>query len=201
MIRLLIAEDQTLLRGALRDLLERDSELDVVAECSNGAEVLQLAQQTLPDVAVLDIDMPGSDGLTVAGELRELLPETKVLILTVFGRPGYLRRAMANGALGFLLKDTPPTALVDAIKRTAQGERVVDSTLAVAALQRGESPLSQRETELLRLVEQTESTSELAKALHLSEGTVRNTLSMAMQKLSAHSRTQAARIAEDNGWL
>jgi len=200
-IRLLIAEDQTLLRGALRDLLERDSELDVVAECSNGAEVLQLAQQTLPDVAVLDIDMPGSDGLTVAGELRELLPETKVLILTVFGRPGYLRRAMANGALGFLLKDTPPTALVDAIKRTAQGERVVDSTLAIAALQRGESPLSQRETELLRLVEQTESTSELAKALHLSEGTVRNTLSMAMQKLSAHSRTQAARIAEDNGWL
>ena len=201
MIRLLIAEDQTLLRGALRDLLERDSELDVVAECSSGGEVLQLAQQTLPDVAVLDIDMPGSDGLTVAGQLREHLPETKVLILTVFGRPGYLRRAMANGALGFLLKDTPPTALVDAIKRTAQGERVVDSTLAIAALQRGESPLSERETELLRLVEQTESTSELAKALHLSEGTVRNTLSMAMQKLSAHSRTQAARIAEDNGWL
>lgn len=201
MIRLLLAEDQTLLRGALRDLLMRDDELDVVAECSRGDEVLPMARQHHPDVAVLDIDLPGLDGLTAAGQLKNALPDVRVLILTVFGRPGYLRRAMENGAMGFLLKDTPPAELVEAIKRTARGERVVDSTLAVAALQRGESPLSERETELLKLVDTIESTSQLASTLHLSEGTVRNTLSSAMQKLNAHSRTQAARIAEENGWL
>jgi len=201
MIRLLIAEDQTLLRGALRDLLMRDEDLDVVAECSRGDEVLTMARQHRPDVAVLDIDLPGLDGLSAAGQLKASLPDVRVLILTVFGRPGYLRRAMENGAMGFLLKDTPPAELVEAIKRTAKGERVVDSTLAVAALQRGESPLSERETQLLKLVDTIESTSQLASTLHLSEGTVRNALSSAMQKLNAHSRTQAARIAEENGWL
>jgi two-component system response regulator DesR len=201
MIKVLLAEDQALLRGTLAEVLARDPDIEIVGECSRGDEVLSTARTSEPDVAVLDIDMPGLDGLAAAQLLSEQLPDVRVLILTVFARPGYLRRAMANGALGFLLKDTPPNELVEAIKRTAQGERVVDANLAVIAVSRGDSPLSARETEVLALTCTIDSTSELATQLHLSEGTVRNMLSSAMTKLGAQSRTQAARIAEENGWL
>jgi two-component system response regulator DesR len=201
MIRLVVADDQTLLRLAICELLERDPELTVVASCGRGDEVEALVAEHQPDVAVLDIDMPGKTGLEAAEDLAQRGFATRVLMLTVFGRPGYLRRAMQNGAMSFLLKDSPPAVLVDAIKRTAAGERVVDPELAMVALSTGENPLTPREREVLRLSTSGASTQALAGTLHLSEGTVRNTLSAAMQKLSAESRTEAARIAEDNGWL
>ncbi|MEO8105936.1 MAG: response regulator transcription factor [Actinomycetes bacterium] len=200
-IRVLLADDQALLRGSLTEVLSRDPELEVVAACSSGNEAIALATSTQPDVALLDIDMPGLDGLQTAEQLSQTHPEIRVLILTVLARPGYLRRALAGGAVGFILKDTPPSDLVDAIKRTHRGERVVDSTLAVQALSHGASPLSERETEVLSLTRSTPSTKALARELHLSDGTVRNTLSSAMRKLDAASRQQAARIAEDQGWL
>jgi two-component system response regulator DesR len=201
MIRVLLAEDQTLLRATLAEVLSRDPDLEVVGLCGRGDEVLALAESTSPDVAVLDIDMPGRDGLDVAKELAESLPLVRVLILTVFARPGYLARAMDHGALGFLLKDTPPAELVDAIQRTARGERVIDTSLALSAVSRGASPLTERESEVLALTRSVESTADLASRLHLSEGTIRNTLSSAMGKLHASSRSQAARIAEEAGWL
>lgn len=200
-VRVLLADDQVLLRDTLVEVLSRDPGLEVVAACGSGKEVLALVQSTRPDVAVLDIEMPGLNGLQVAQRLSHDHPETRVLILTVLARPGYLQRALASDVSGFLLKDTPPGALVDAIKRTARGERVVDSSLAVEALANGTSPLTERETELLSLTRTLESTRELARTLHLSEGTVRNGLSSAMRKLEASSRVQAARIAEENGWL
>lgn len=201
MIRVLVAEDQTLLRGALCEILSRNGEIDVVAECARGDEVLALVDKQHPDVAVMDIDMPGMDGLAAAELLAKHHPDVRILMLTVFARPGYLRRAMDNGALGFILKDAPPSELVDAIKRTAAGERVVDGNLAIAALRRGESPLTARESEILSLSRTIPSTADLAQHLHLAEGSIRNHLSIAMQKLDAHSRADAARIAEENGWL
>jgi two-component system response regulator DesR len=200
-IRILLAEDQTLLRGVLAEVLAREPEFEVVAETGRGDEVLEVARTTTPDVAILDIDMPGIDGLEAARLLHDDLPDVKVLVLTVFARPGYLRRALANGALGFLMKDTSPTDLVDAIKRTAAGERVVDPSLAVSLVSGGDSPLTDRETELLALTLTIDSTAELATRLHLTEGTIRNVLSSAMNKLHAQTRGQAARIAEENGWL
>ncbi len=201
MIRVLLAEDQTLLRAVLTEVLARDAELEIVAECSRGDQVLTLAMSTSPDVAVVDIDMPGLDGLEVAELLTREMPQVKILILTVFARPGYLQRAMANGALGFLLKDTPPEELIEAIKRTSRGEHVVDANLAVSTLTSGDCPLTSRECEVLALSWSVDSTKDLAAQLHLSQGTVRNTLSSAMRKLNAQSRGQAARIAEENGWL
>ncbi len=201
MIRLLVAEDQALLRGALCEILDRDSDIEVVAQCSTGDEVLHQAQRTHPDVAVMDIEMPGMDGLEAARQLASELPEIRVLILTVFGRPGYLRRAMDSGVLGFILKDAPPRELISAIKQTAAGERVIDPTLAVMALERGQSPLTDREREVLALSRTAASSKELARQLHLTEGSVRNVLSIAIQKLHAHGRAEAALIAEENGWL
>lgn len=201
MIRVLVAEDQALLRGALCEILGRDSELEVVAACATGTEVLPTARHTHPNVAVLDIEMPGIDGLEAARQLSVECPEVRVLMLTVFGRPGYLRRAISNGALGFILKDAPPATLIDAIKRTAAGERIVDPDLAVAALEQGDSPLTPRETEVLALSRTISSSAALASHLHLSEGTVRNLLSSVNQKLNAESRAQAAQIAESHGWL
>ena len=201
MIRILLAEDQALLRGVLAEVLAREPEFEIVAEIGRGDEVLTAARTNTPDVAILDIDMPGIDGLEATRQLHEELPDVKVLVLTVFARPGYLRRALANGALGFLLKDTSPADLVDAIKRTAVGERVVDPSLALSAVSGGDSPLTERETELLALTRSIESTAELANRLHLTEGTIRNVLSTAMNKLHAQTRAQAARIAEENGWL
>ena len=201
MIRVLLAEDQAMVRGALAALLALEGDIDVIAEVARGDEVLPAALRARPDVALLDIEMPGGDGLAAAGPLREHLPSCRVLILTTFGRPGYLRRAMESGAAGFLLKDAPAAELAVAIRRAVAGERVVDPGLALAALSEGNNPLSTREREVLGASVNGASIADLAARLSLSEGTVRNHLSSAIQKLGAHNRTEAARIAEQKGWL
>lgn len=201
MITLLVAEDQALLRGALCEILSRDPELEVVAQCASGVEVVPAARLRAPNVAVLDIEMPEMDGLEAARLLALEFPDVRILMLTVFGRPGYLRRAVDNGALGFVLKDAPPAKLIDAIKRTAAGERVIDPALAISALERGDCPLTPRETEILALSRTVGSSAELASRLHLSEGTIRNMLSASIRKLDASSRSEAAQIAESHGWL
>jgi two-component system, NarL family, response regulator DesR len=201
MIRVLIAEDQGMVRGALKALLAMEGDIEIVAETDRADEVLTLALQTSPDVALLDIEMPGGDGITAAGQLRNELPSCRTLILTTFGRPGFLRRAMESGASGFMLKDAPAHELAVAIRRTMAGERVVDPGLAAAALSSGISPLSDREREVLVAGQNGASIAEIAKTLFLSEGTVRNYLSSAIQKLEVSNRTEAARVAEDQGWL
>jgi two-component system response regulator DesR len=200
-IRLLIAEDQAMVRGALRALLAMEGDIEIVAETDRADEVLDLALRTKPDVALLDIEMPGGDGITAAGQLRKDLPTCRTLILTTFGRPGFLRRAMESGASGFMLKDAPAHELALAIRRTMAGERVVDPGLAAAALSTGISPLSDREREVLVAGRNGAGIAEIAKAVFLSQGTVRNYLSSAIQKLEVSNRTEAARVAEDQGWL
>jgi two-component system response regulator DesR len=200
-IRVLIAEDQAMVRGALASLLELEGDLTVVSEVARGDEVVPAARDAAPDVALLDIEMPGGDGLTAAGDLTDALPDVRVVILTTFGRPGYLRRAMESGARGFVLKDAPATELATAIRRVMAGERVLDPALAAAALAEGESPLTPRETEILGAARGGAPVADLAGRLHLSAGTVRNYLSSAMQKLGAHSRAEAVQVAEDKGWL
>jgi two-component system, NarL family, response regulator DesR len=200
-IRVLLAEDQAMVRGALASLLGLEPDLEVVAQVARGDEVLDAARAARPDVALLDIEMPGGDGLTAAAELAGALPDIRVLILTTFGRPGFLRRAMESGARGFLLKDAPAHELAAAIRRVMGGERVLDPQLAAAALADGESPLTPREAEVLGAARSGAPIAELAGVLHLSAGTVRNYLSSAMQKLGAHSRAEAVRVAEDKGWL
>ncbi|MDQ6885461.1 MAG: response regulator transcription factor [Candidatus Dormibacteraeota bacterium] len=201
MIRVLIAEDQGMIRGALKALLAMEGDIEIVAETDRGDDVLALALQTKPDVALLDIEMPGGDGISAAAQLRNELPSCRPLILTTFGRPGFLRRAMESGASGFMLKDAPAHELALAIRRTMAGERVIDPGLAAAALSSGISPLSEREREVLVAGRNGAGISEIAKALFLSEGTVRNYLSSAIQKLEVSNRTEAARVAEDQGWL
>ena len=201
MIRVLIAEDQALLREALRDVLSRADDIEVVASCDRGDAVLQAALDSRPDVALLDIELPGIDGLEAAAQLHNAMASCRILVLTVFGRPGYLRRALDSGALGFVLKDTPPAELITAIRRTAAGERVIDGDLAIAALDRGRSPLTNRERDVLAMSREVAGTGEIAQRLHLSEGTVRNYLSAAIQKLNAATRAEAARLAEEHGWL
>jgi two-component system response regulator DesR len=200
-IRVLIAEDQGMVRGALKALLAMEGDIEIVAETDRADQVLPLASQTNPDVALLDIEMPGGDGITAAGQLRTEVPSCKTLILTTFGRPGFLRRAMENGASGFMLKDAPAHELAVAIRRTMAGERVIDPGLAAAALSAGVSPLSEREREVLVAGQGGASIAEIAQALFLSEGTVRNYLSSAIQKLDVSNRTEAARVAEQQGWL
>ena len=163
--------------------------------------MLAAARAARPDVALLDIEMPGATGLEAAGALRAELPAMRVLILTTFGRPGYLRRAMEGGAAGFLLKDAPAAELARAIRRVVAGERIVDPGLAAAALAEGESPLTAREREVLAAAREHGTVAELAAALHLSPGTTRNHLSAIMRKLGAHSRIEAIRVAEEKGWL
>ena len=201
MIRVLIAEDQGMVRGALKALLAMEGDIEIVAETDRAEEVLPLASRTKPDVALLDIEMPGGDGITAAGQLRSELPSCRTLILTTFGRPGFLRRAMESGASGFMLKDAPAHELALAIRRTMAGERVIDPGLAAAALSSGISPLSEREREVLVAGQDGATIAEIAQALLLSEGTVRNYLSSAIQKLEVNNRTEAARVAEDQGWL
>lgn len=201
MIRVLLAEDQEMVRGALSALLNMEADIEVVAQLGRGDEVAAAALQNHPDVALLDIEMPGRDGLSVAADLEGLLPECRVLMLTTFGRPGYLRKAMANGASGFMLKDTPVTELARAIRRTAAGERVVDPQLAAQALSEGDSPLSPRELEVLAESEDGSTVAAVARRLFLSEGTVRNHLSAAIQKLNARNRMEALRTARAKGWL
>jgi two-component system response regulator DesR len=200
-IRVLLAEDQALVRGALAALLELEDDIEVVGQVARGDDVLGAALAARPDVALLDIEMPGLDGLAAAAQLRGALPGTRVLMVTTFGRPGYLRRAMAAGASGFLLKDAPAADLAAAIRRVARGERVVDPTLALAALSEGDSPLSEREREVLAASTELGTIAEIASALSLSEGTVRNHLSAAIQKVGARNRAEAARLAEEKGWL
>ena len=201
MIRVLLAEDQAMVRGALAARLRLERDIDVVAEVARGDAVVPTALEQRPDVALLDVEMPGRDGLAAAEQLRNALPGCRVLILTTFGRPGYLRRAMAAGASGFLLKDAPASELADAIRRAAAGGRVVDPALAVTALSVGSSPLSERETEVLAASTEHATIADIALRLQLSEGTVRNHLSAAIQKTGARNRAEAARIAEDRGWL
>jgi two-component system, NarL family, response regulator DesR len=200
-VRVLLAEDQAMVRGALSALLSLEGDIEIVAEASRGDEVLSAALDTLPDVALLDIEMPGGDGLEAAAVLHEQLPSCRVVILTTFGRAGYLRRAMGSGAVGFLLKDAPASELASAVRRVMNGERVVDAGLAVAALSEGESLLTEREREVLLASANGATIEDVAATLHLSEGTVRNYLSTAIKKLGARNRVEAARLAERKGWL
>ena len=201
MIRVLLAEDQAMVRGALAALLTLEGDIEIIAEVGRGDEVLTVALATKPDVALLDIEMPGCDGITAAAALHAQLPSCRILILTTFGRPGYLRKAMESGVVGFLLKDAPSTQLATAIRRAVAGERVVDPTLALAALSEGNNPLTERERDVLAAATGGASIAEIAELLFLSEGTVRNYLSVAIQKLGARNRVEAAHIAEQKGWL
>ncbi|RVW07541.1 DNA-binding response regulator [Prescottella agglutinans] len=200
-IRLLLADDQALVRGALAALLELEPDLDVVAEVGRGDEVAAAAALHRPDVALLDVEMPGLDGISATVALREAAPDTRVLIVTTFGRPGYLRRALQAGASGFVVKDTPARQLADAVRRVHAGLRVVDPTLAADSLVSGESPLTERETEVLLAARDGASVASIAATLFLSAGTVRNHLSSAIGKTGAENRTEAVRIADANGWL
>jgi two-component system response regulator DesR len=200
-VRVLLAEDQAMVRGALSALLSLEDDIEIVAEASRGDEVLPAALDTLPDVALLDIEMPGGDGLEAAAVLHERLPSCLVIILTTFGRSGYLKRAMESGAVGFLLKDAPASELAEAIRSAMKGERVVDTALAAAALSEGDNPLTEREREVLAASEGGATIEDIAARLYLSEGTVRNYLSTAIKKLGARNRVEAARLAERKGWL
>jgi len=190
-----------MVRGALKALLAMEADIEIVGEVNRADRVVETANQCKPDVALLDIEMPGGDGITAASQLRKELPSCKTLILTTFGRPGFLRRAMEAGASGFMLKDAPAHELALAIRKTMKGERVIDPGLAAAALSSGSSPLSDREREVLKAGEGGASIAEIARSLFLSEGTVRNYLSSAIQKLDVSNRTEAARVAEEQGWL
>jgi len=201
MIRLLIADDQDLIRSAFAALLGLEPDFEVVATVARGDEVIDAARKHRPDVALLDIEMDGIDGLTAAGVLAEQVPGCRALILTTFGRPGYLKRAMEAGARGFVVKDAPPEQLADAIRRVAAGELVVDPALAAETLAHGDSPLTARERDVLKTARPGRTVAEIASILFLSEGTVRNYLSSAIGKLGARNRTEAIQTAEARGWL
>ncbi|PVU83803.1 DNA-binding response regulator [Cellulomonas sp. WB94] len=200
-IRLLLADDQALVRGALAALLDLEPDLKVVVEVARGDEVVAAALQHRPDVALLDVEMPGIDGIAAAELLVAALPSCRVLVVTTFGRPGYLRRALVAGASGFVVKDTPAAQLADAVRRVAAGLRVVDPALAVESLMTGETPLTAREHEVLRAARSGGTVADIARGLFLSEGTVRNYLSSAIGKTGARTRAEAVRIAEESGWL
>jgi two-component system, NarL family, response regulator DesR len=201
MVRILIAEDMRILRETLAALLGLEDDLEIVAELASGDQIVPAALQHRPDVAMIDIDLPGTDGLTAAAELHRLLPECRTLILTGLGRPGTLRRALAAHVSGFVVKDAPSQELVDAVRRVAAGERVIDAKLALAALETAGNPLSAREAEVLKRHATGASAAEIAAEMHLSYGTVRNYLASAVTKLGARNRVDAARIAEEAGWL
>jgi two-component system response regulator DesR len=201
LIRVLLGEDQALVRGALAALLKLEGDMQVVAEVARGDEVVAAALSSEPDVALLDIELPGCDGITAADELRRALPSCRIMMVTTFGRAGYLKRAMAAGAVGFLLKDAPAGELATAIRRVMVGERVVDPSLALSALSEGSSPLTPREKQVLTAAIDGSTVADLAERLCLSEGTIRNHLSVAIHKLGARNRIEAARLAEQKGWL
>lgn len=200
-IRLLLADDQHLVRGALAALLSLEPDLEVVGEVARGDHVLPEVQRLAPDVLLLDVEMPGLDGLAAAGAVRAAVPATRVLVLTTFGRPGYLRRAMEAGALGFLVKDAPVEQLADAVRRVHRGERVVDPALAAETLAGGPSPLTGRERDVLVASRDGATVADIAGRLFLSEGTVRNYLSSAIAKTSARNRAEALHTGEERGWL
>ncbi|MGD0194315.1 MAG: response regulator transcription factor [Candidatus Dormibacteria bacterium] len=201
MIRVLIAEDQGMVRGALATLLGLEPDIEVVAQCSRGDEVVEAARVAQPDVALLDIEMPGIDGLKAAALLHTEQPECTILILTTFGRPGYLRRAMEAGATGFVVKDGPADQLAVSIRRAVAGERVIDTALAAAALSDGSNPLTPRERDVLHAASGGATIATIATSMFLSQGTVRNYLSSAIQKTGARNRLEAVRTAEQHGWL
>jgi two-component system, NarL family, response regulator DesR len=201
MIRVLLAEDQALVRGALAALLHLEDDIAIIAEVARGDEIVPTALATQPDLALIDIEMPGTNGLDAAQALHERLPSCRVVIVTTFGRSGYLQRAMASGAVGFLLKDAPAAALAIALRRVMAGERVVDPELALAALSDGANPLTSRERDVLAAARSGVSIAMIAAQLALSEGTVRNHLSTIIQKLGVHNRVEATRLAEQKGWL
>jgi two-component system, NarL family, response regulator DesR len=201
MIRLLLADDQTLIRTALATLLELEEDFEVVAQVGRGDEVVAAALASRPDVALLDIEMPGVDGLAAAAALSHELPSCRVLMLTAFARTGYLRRAMESGALGFVVKDAPAEQLADAVRRVARGERVVDPALAAATLAGGASPLTGRERDVLVAARDGATVADVAAKLFLSEGTVRNYLSAAIAKTGVRNRVEAIRVADERGWL
>ncbi|MGW5276748.1 response regulator transcription factor [Streptomyces sp. NPDC004044] len=201
MIRILLAEDMHMVRGALVALLNLEDDLKVIAELERGDQILSAAREHRPDVAIIDIDLPGLDGLSAAELLHERLPECRALILTSLGRPGTLRRAMSAHVAGFLLKDAPPSDLAQAVRRVVAGQRVIDPQLALAAWGGRESPLTTRETEVLQLAAKGTEPQEIAEHLRLSVGTVRNYLTTAVTKLNARNRVDAIRIARESGWL
>jgi two-component system response regulator DesR len=200
-IRVLLAEDQTMLRGALAALLNLESDITVIAQATNGREALKLSQQHNPDVVITDIEMPERSGLELADDLKGTASSPRVIILTTFARPGYLRRALDAGARGYLLKDRPASELAEAVRRVHAGMRAIDPALAAEAWGAEQDPLSDRERQVLRRAGDGRSSGEIAAELHLSEGTVRNYLSDAISKLGAANRVDAARIARDRGWL
>ena len=200
-IRILLAEDQGMVRDALATLLDMEPDMEVIHQLPSGDDVIQAATALRPDVALLDIEMPGTDGLTAAAELHRVMPECRILILTTFGRPGYLRRAMISGVSGFMIKDGPVEALAQAIRDMLAGKQVIDPALAAAALREESDPLSPREHDVLSAAADGSSVPEIATRLFLSEGTVRNYLSSAIHKLGAKNRIDAIRIAEQSGWL
>jgi two-component system, NarL family, response regulator DesR len=202
-IRVLLAEDQVMIREALAALLSFEDDIEVVAQVGRGDEVTGAATDTKPDVALLDIEMPGADGLTAAAALRRACPDIKIIILTTFGRPGYLRRAMESGASGFIVKDSPADKLVRTIRDVLAGQRVIDPDLAAAALAEGASPLTPRERDVLAAAarEDGATLAQIAATLYLSEGTVRNYLSSCIQKAGARNRAEAIRVAQARGWL
>lgn len=200
-IQVIVAEDQAMVLGALAALLETEPDIAVCAKAANGREALTAVLKHKPDVLVTDIEMPEMTGLTLACEVRDRWPQTRVVILTTFARPGYLRRALDAGAKGYLLKDRPAAELADAVRRVHRGLRVVDPDLAAEAWDGGSDPLTERERQVLWRAGEGESTLEIAEELHLSEGTVRNYLSESISKLGASNRVEAARLARAKGWL
>ncbi|MBB4933291.1 two-component system response regulator DesR [Lipingzhangella halophila] len=201
MIRVVVAEDMHMVRGALVSLLGLEGDIAVVAELASGDGILPAVREHKPDVAVLDIDLPGTDGLTAAAQVAEQAPQTRTLILTALGRPANLRRALAAKAGGFLLKDAPPEELAEGIRGVHAGRRVVDGQLALEALDSQESPLTARELDVLRLMAEGADAAEVAKRLFLTTGTVRNYLTSVTTKLNARNRVDAVRIAREEGWL
>lgn len=201
MIRVLLAEDQAMMRGALAVLLDLEDDLEVVAQVADGTAIVPTALALRPDVALLDIELPGLSGLDAAAALAEQLPQCKVVIVTTFGRPGYLQRAMAAGAVGFLVKDGPVEGLAEAVREVVAGGTVVDPALATAALRTPANPLTARERDALAAAETGASVADIAGRLHLSESTVRNYLSDAIGKTGTRNKTEAALLARRNGWL
>ncbi len=200
-IRVAMADDQALVRGALAALLDLEPDLTVVGEAESGSALLRLLATTEADVVLVDVEMPDMDGIEATEAIRRSFPATKVLVVTTFGRPGYLRRAVQAGAAGFVVKDTPARQLADTVRRVHSGLRVVDPALAADSLARGESPLTTRETDVLRAAAAGGSVSDIADEVNLSEGTVRNHLSSIIGKTMARNRADAARIAQQSGWL
>jgi two-component system, NarL family, response regulator DesR len=200
-IRVLLAEDQAMIREALAALLSFEDDIEVVAQVGRGDEVARAACAASPDVALLDIEMPGMDGLAAAADLRKRHPDMKIVILTTFGRPGYLRRAMESGVSGFVVKDSPAEKLAHTIRQVLKGGKVIDPDLAAVALAEGNCPLTPREKDVLAASADGATIAEIAAVAYLSEGTVRNYLSACIQKTGARNRAEALRIAADRGWL